>query len=61
MDRREKMTPLERDAWRTTADALDKCRTGAKELDRIMAGATHAARSACSFMSRITASELAPD
>ena len=61
MDTREKMTRPQREAWHTTAGVLDKCRIGVKELERIMAGAASAARSAASFMTRITASEVTRD
>lgn len=61
MDTREKMTRPEREAWRATADVLDKCRTGAQELGRMMADAQDAARDAALFMLRITSTEVTPD
>jgi len=58
MNRRE-MAALQRSAWRLAGVQLDKCRTGARELDRVMAGARRAALGAASFMAQLTAVDLA--
>ena len=53
MNRRE-MAALQRNAWYLALVQLDKCREGAKEVERIVEHARAAARGAAAFMAALS-------
>ena len=57
---RSQLKLMDRNAWRLTAYKLERCRAGAEELERIIAGAKLGARLSAGFVASLAGSQPTP-